>query len=137
MHSRPPNSRILHDCELAVDFPGPSNIVADDPIYKDPFMVPDSFGRKTEDSLSNYDSLIGDSSEEIESFEDTAAARHLGNILEDIVEVADIEVGTNKKSDEAATHSDAIHMPFQATTEGKKGEKNTKRALTKLWGTLE
>ncbi|KAH7843699.1 hypothetical protein Vadar_019725 [Vaccinium darrowii] len=78
------------------------------PINKDTFMVPDSFGRKTEDSLSNCDSLIGDSSEDIESFEDTATARQLGNILEDIEEVADTEVGMNKKTDESEGKSRKI-----------------------------
>ncbi|KAH7856358.1 hypothetical protein Vadar_000558 [Vaccinium darrowii] len=45
----------------------------------DPFMEQDLFGRKTDDFISNSDSLMGDSNEEIESFEDTAAARHLKN----------------------------------------------------------
>ncbi|KAH7860915.1 hypothetical protein Vadar_019481 [Vaccinium darrowii] len=46
--------------------------------------------RNMEDSFSNCE--IGDSNEDIESFEDTAATRHLANILKDIEEVADTEM---------------------------------------------
>ncbi|KAH7841728.1 hypothetical protein Vadar_033516 [Vaccinium darrowii] len=53
----------------------------------DPFMEPDLIGRKTDDSTSNSDSLMGDSNEENESFEDTAAARHLINTMEDVEEL--------------------------------------------------
>jgi hypothetical protein len=72
------------------------------------------------------DSLIGDSSDDIESFEDIAAARELGNTLENIEEVADTKVGANKESDEAASHSDAIQMPIQATIKGIKGKRHRK-----------
>ncbi|KAH7862699.1 hypothetical protein Vadar_008349 [Vaccinium darrowii] len=54
------------------------------PMNDNSFGVPDSFGGNTDDTISNCDSLVGDSSEDINSFEDIAAARQLENTLEAI-----------------------------------------------------
>ncbi|KAH7840515.1 hypothetical protein Vadar_017960 [Vaccinium darrowii] len=54
-------------------------------VVDEPFMEPDSFEGRSDDSLSN--SLMGDLNEEIESFEDIAVQRQLANTMEDVEKI--------------------------------------------------
>ncbi|KAH7854783.1 hypothetical protein Vadar_017757 [Vaccinium darrowii] len=81
----------------------------------DPFMVPNSIKSKTDDSCSNCDSLLGDSREDIESFEDNAVARQLENSMEVVEEVAETDDdGANRMSDERNAYMHPLALSLRA-----------------------
>lgn len=61
---------------------------------------------------------MGDSREEIESFEYIAAARHLENTMENVEKVADNDDGAFRKFDESTSHFDQTLSFFKQQSKG-------------------